>query len=105
NRLVTNKHVVEGAKALRVRQGTRTWPARVVAIDAHHDLCLLEVKGKIWRDAIPIDIRPSSTLAVGEKVYAIGAPQGLELSMSEGIIAGLRADEAGAQLIQTTAAI
>ena len=105
NQLVTNKHVVEGARDVRIRQGTKTWPAKVVAVDKHRDVCVLEVKGKIWRDTNRIDIRPSSTLAVGEKVYAIGAPEGLELSMSEGIISGLRKDESGALLVQTTAPI
>jgi tetratricopeptide (TPR) repeat protein len=43
-------------------------------------------------------------LEVGEKVYAIGAPQGLELTLSEGLISGLR-EYGSARLIQTTAAI
>ena len=43
-------------------------------------------------------------LRVGQRVYAIGAPQGLELTLSDGLISGLR-DAAGAQIIQTSAAI
>jgi serine protease Do len=45
-----------------------------------------------------------ATLAVGTKVYAIGAPQGLELSLSDGVVASLR-PLGGSSLIQTTAAI
>ncbi|MGH9440374.1 MAG: trypsin-like peptidase domain-containing protein, partial [Terriglobia bacterium] len=45
-----------------------------------------------------------TTLAVGEKVYAIGAPEGLELTISEGLISGLR-DFDKERVIQTSAAI
>lgn len=49
-------------------------------------------------------IAPLRSLEIGERVYAIGAPQGLELSLSEGLVSGLRKD-GGTTLIQTTAAI
>jgi len=48
--------------------------------------------------------RASSSLAVGERVYAIGAPEGLELTLSEGVISGLR-DFDGAHVIQTSAPV
>ena len=48
--------------------------------------------------------RSSSSLAVGERVYAIGAPEGLELTLSEGVISGLR-ESGGGCVIQTSAAI
>ena len=51
-----------------------------------------------------VDIVPSSELATGERVYAVGAPEGLELTFSEGVISALR-DSEGARMIQTSAAI
>lgn len=52
----------------------------------------------------PIDIVPSSELAAGERVYAVGAPEGLELTFSEGVISALR-DTEGVHMIQTSAPI
>lgn len=52
----------------------------------------------------PVEIVPSSDLATGERVYAVGAPEGLELTFSEGVISGLR-DTEGVHMIQTSAPI
>jgi Tfp pilus assembly protein PilF len=99
--IVTNRHVVEGGKAWRIRQGSNTWTARIAFLDSEHDLCGLRVEGVT---AIAVNTRASSTLSVGERVYALGSPEGLELSLSEGLISGIRKFE-GVSLIQTTAPI
>jgi hypothetical protein len=99
--VVTNHHVVDGASGVRVRQGRRQWPAKVRRANRDHDLALLSVDG-LGTSAMPL--RTSSELKAGERVWAVGAPQALELSLSEGIISGLRPAEA-AKLIQTTASI
>jgi S1-C subfamily serine protease len=52
----------------------------------------------------PVDIVPSSELATGERVYAVGAPEELELTFSEGVISALR-DTEGVRMIQTSAPI
>jgi S1-C subfamily serine protease len=52
----------------------------------------------------PVDIVSSSELATGERVYAVGAPEGLELTFSEGVVSALR-DTEGVHMIQTSAAI
>jgi serine protease Do len=101
NELVTNWHVVKKAVSLRVKKGDRSWIAAVVRVDVQHNLCRLRAYGL---EAKSIFIRPSSSLEVGESVYAIGAPQGLEVTLSEGLISGLR-EYGDARLIQTTAAI
>lgn len=99
--VVTNKHVIDAGISIRVRQGKKTWAATITHIDADHDLCKLEVKGL---QATPVKLRMSKDLQVGDRAYAIGAPEGLELTLSEGIISGLR-DYGKVRLIQTTAAI
>jgi predicted TPR repeat methyltransferase len=99
--VVTSKHVVDGALSFRVRQGKKSWPAAVTHASSEHDLARLSVEGL---KAQSIRIRNSSMLEVGERVYAIGAPQGLELTFSEGIISSLR-DFEGGRVIQTTAAM
>ncbi|MBZ5553317.1 MAG: tetratricopeptide repeat protein [Acidobacteriia bacterium] len=100
-RVVTNRHVIENGVSFRVGHAGKTWPARLVKVDADHDLAELSVAGLA---APAVQVRDSSTLAVGEKVYAIGAPQGLELTISEGLISGLR-DFDKDRVIQTSAAI
>ncbi|MGH9404977.1 MAG: trypsin-like peptidase domain-containing protein [Terriglobia bacterium] len=100
-RVVTNRHVIEDGIRFRVEHGGRTWPAKLVRVDPDHDLAELSVPGLT---APAVHVRPSSTLNVGEKVYAIGSPEGLELTISEGLISGLR-DFDRERVIQTSAAI
>jgi tetratricopeptide (TPR) repeat protein len=50
----------------------------------------------------PVNVIPSSDIATGERVYAIGAPEGLELTFSEGVVSSLRETE-GVHIIQTSA--
>lgn len=99
--VVTNRHVVAAGYTYKVKQGDKSWKAIIAWIDPNHDLALLRVAGL---HATPIPLRVSPSVAVGERVYAIGAPEGLELTMSEGIVSGLRNYEAG-YVIQTTAPV
>ena len=100
NRVVTNFHVVQGATKVRLRQKGEAWSARVLRVDRAHDLCLLTAS--IPRSAV--SLRASNALRVGERVYAIGAPEGLELTLSDGLIAALR-QVSDALIIQTSAPI
>jgi S1-C subfamily serine protease len=100
--LVTNKHVIQAGESFRVRQGPQSWPAVAAGVDPAHDLGILTVEGL---QAPSVLTRLSSTLAVGERVYAIGAPVGLELTLSEGLISGLRPLQGGGSIIQTTTPI
>lgn len=102
NVLITNHHVIKDAASLRVKQGALSWEALIYEVDANNDLCLLVV---VNLPAITTSFRQSSTLAIGERVYAIGTPEGLELTLSEGLISGLRKINDGGLLIQTTAPI
>jgi len=101
DQVVTNKHVIDAGVAFRIKQGSRIWPAAVAYVDPDHDLGRLTAEGL---KAPPVLVRLSSVLNVGERVYSIGAPEGLELTISEGLISGLREFEQ-ARLIQTSAAI
>ncbi len=101
NQVVTNQHVVEDGIQVRVRRGQQTWMAVVTHANTGQDLCRLRVEGL---QARPAEVRNSVGLAVGERVYAIGAPQGLELTFSEGVISALRNVSTG-RIIQTTAPI
>ena len=99
--VITNCHVVQKGKSLQVRQFEKTFKATLVYADPERDLCQLNVPNL---KAPPITIGTAKKLRVGQRVYAIGAPKGLELTLSEGLISSLRLYE-GSQFIQTTAAI
>ncbi|MGC4114812.1 MAG: serine protease [Myxococcales bacterium] len=99
--IVTNAHVVEGAASITVKQGKRSWPATLNALDREHDLAILKV-AELERPAVAL--RESSLLTVGERAYAIGAPQGLELSLTDGLVSSVR-KEGPATGVQTSAPI
>ena len=113
--VVTNCHVVEDAAGIVVRQasghvGGRPWrmEASVLARQEERDLCLLFV-GDLSAPPAATVVRLGSAqrLSVGEEVYAVGAPRGLELSLSRGIVSQLRgvSGKRRAPLVQTDAAI
>ena len=99
-RIATNCHVVEGGASYEVGRGKELIFATLYAEDGSRDICLLDAKGIQGK---PAQLGKAARLKVGDPVYAVGAPQGLELSLSDGIVAQLRGGPA--PLIQTTAAI
>lgn len=98
--VITNYHVVKAGVRYTAGQGKQGVPATLKAGDPDKDLCLLTVSGLT---AKPARLGKAARLKVGEPVYAVGAPQGLELSLSEGIVSQLRGGPP--PLIQTTVAI
>jgi Flp pilus assembly protein TadD len=98
--VITNYHVVKAGVRYTVGRGKQGVPATLKAGDPDKDLCLLTAPGLT---AKPARLGRAARLKVGEPVYAVGAPQGLELSLSEGIVSQLRGGPP--PLIQTTVAI
>lgn len=101
NQVVTNCHVAQKGKSLRVRQSDKKYNATLLYTDPERDLCQLDVPNI---QAPPVVLGTAKKLRVGQRVYAIGAPKDLELTLSEGLISSLREYE-GSQYIQTSAAI
>ena len=113
--VVTNCHVLGKAADVAVRQAA-DWSGRetyrmatsLLVRNEKRDLCLLFV------DELPeppaaqaVRLGAARVLSVGEEVYAVGAPAGLELSLSRGIVSQLRGafGKRAAPLVQTDAAI
>ena len=81
--IVTNNHVVEGAKIVEVVHERRTYKAAVVGTDPSTDLAVL----KIEASALPaITLGRSSAVAVGEWVLAVGNPFNLTSTVTAGIV-------------------
>ncbi|MFN0161078.1 MAG: trypsin-like peptidase domain-containing protein [Burkholderiales bacterium] len=99
--VITNCHVVRRAPEIQVRVSGRSYPATVLVADEVFDLCKLSVSGL---NAPAVATGSVTSLRTGQKVYAIGAPQGLELSLSDGLVSSLR-EVPGGTVIQTTAPI
>ncbi len=100
--VITNCHVALRGPVVSVRTPKESFSAVVALADETFDLCQLTVGDGF--DAPPVEIGGMQYVRPGQKVYAIGAPQGLELTMSEGIVSSLRETRLG-NVIQTTAAI
>jgi serine protease Do len=106
--LLTNNHVVEGARSIRVRLNDgRRFDAEVVGRDPLTDVALVRLKGEV-RDLPFARLGDSDALRVGDWVIAIGNPFGLTSSVSAGIVsARARNIEVGPydEFLQTDAAI
>ncbi|HEX7465441.1 MAG TPA: S1C family serine protease, partial [Usitatibacter sp.] len=100
-RVITNCHVVSGADQITVASAGETRSASLYVSDEEFDLCSLDVTGL---NAPAVTIRGIGGLRTGQRVFAIGAPLGLELTISEGIVSSLR-DTASGKVIQTTAPV
>jgi len=100
NRIATNCHIVKDGASCQAGRRNQFVSATLYAEDRDKDICILDAGGIAGK---PVELGKSTGLKVGEAVYAVGAPQGLELSLSDGIVAQLRSGPP--PLIQTTTAI
>ena len=101
--VVTNCHVLAKAKRVSVKRDKESYEAKLALWDVKRDVCQLRVVGL---KAPAVAVADSSRVSVGQNVFAIGNPKGLELTMSAGLVSSLRRNEAGQLvLIQTSAAI
>jgi len=109
--VVTNFHVIEGASEATVRLADgREVQASLVGASPSHDLAVLKIGVPFDRPpAVPLGT--SHDLKVGQRVYAIGNPFGLDWTLTTGIVSALDRSlpsESGVtieHLIQTDAAI
>lgn len=102
-RLVTNCHVLARMTRFQVMKDNVSYGGRLEFPDPENDLCQIRVDNF---QAPAVTLAPRDTLRVGARVYALGAPQGLETTLSDGLLSGLRSDGAGQLLfVQHTAPI
>ncbi|KAM0912600.1 hypothetical protein ACQ4PT_012693 [Festuca glaucescens] len=110
--IVTNFHVIRGASDLRVTLADQTvYETQVVGFDQDKDVAVLSIQAP--KDKLrPLPVGVSADLLVGQKVYAIGNPFGLDHTLTTGVISGLRREISSAatgrpiqDVIQTDAAI
>jgi S1-C subfamily serine protease len=87
--VLTNNHVIGEAKMVKVtlHEGT-SYPARLVGTDPDNDLAVLKID-PAGKTLTAIRMGDSGRLEVGRRVYAIGNPFGLDLTMTSGIISSV----------------
>ena len=101
--LVTNSHVVDGSRQVTVKWQDGTINKGKVIADygastSQKDLALIQINGTKSKPLLINTSKPK----VGENVIAIGSPQGLEFSLSKGVVSQLRR---GGDFIQIDAVI
>ncbi|WP_082347993.1 trypsin-like peptidase domain-containing protein [Croceibacterium atlanticum] len=110
--IVTNYHVIEGASEAQIQMSDgRQFNAQLVGVSPQHDLAVLKIGGAGFSAPTRVPIGTSSDLQVGQNVFAIGNPFGLDWTLTKGIVSALDRslpNENGPDirhLIQTDAAV
>jgi tetratricopeptide (TPR) repeat protein len=99
-KIITNAHVANAGKIYLVLGGARV-PTKVESIDAYNDLAVLTTDVELTAAKLPLATQKASP---GDTVFVIGNPEGLEKTISQGMVSGLREID-GRELIQLTAPI
>jgi S1-C subfamily serine protease len=109
--VVTNYHVIEGASEATVKLADGTdYKCSLVGASPAHDIAVLKI-GSGYKRPPPVPVGTSHDLKVGQKVFAIGNPFGLDWTLTSGLVSALNRSLPGERgslvehLIQTDAAI
>jgi serine protease Do len=112
--LITNFHVIEGETEISVEVYHQTdgqlerdtyKQVRIIAINKFHDLALLHIEDKNAPKFKFITLGSADGLTVGDSVFAIGSPLGLERTVTQGIISTKTRELEGELYLQTTTQI
>jgi serine protease Do len=112
--VITNCHVVEGERKITLTvfekrdkdfEKRKVDKVKILALNPYYDLALLQVEDLEGLKFVPSPLGAAARLAVGERVFAIGNPMGLERTVTEGIVSTLARPFEGLTYIQTTTQI
>jgi len=97
--IATNRHVIGDARRIRVEtsDGKVEEVTEVFASDAHLDLAILRIARK---DLKPLPLGDSDKLRQGDRIVAMGNPEGLAYSVVEGVVSEPQRDIEGLKMIQ-----
>jgi serine protease Do len=111
---ITNAHVIQGERRLRATvfekgeasmRRTEIEDVEIIAVNNHIDLALIKLKHPTGGEFPTVPLNVDDELNAGQTVFAIGAPLGLDRTLSEGVIATTLRNFQGVTYIQTTAQI
>lgn len=90
--LVTNLHVISGAKSIEIIENngsSYTGDIKVIGYDEEKDIAILDINKSV---SMHLELGDSNSVKLGEEIYTIGSPFGLQNTLSTGIISGKRND-------------
>ncbi len=88
-RIVTNYHVISEANRIEVTLADHsTWKAKLVGAAPDRDIAVLQISAPSEK-LVPLPVGESEDLQVGQKVFAIGNPFGLDQTLTTGIVSAL----------------
>jgi len=102
--MLTNFHVVAGMDLIGVKTpggNVVLWASKATGFDLDNDLVLLEVEANGTR---PVALGDSDQVRIGEQIVVVGNPEGLEQTVSNGLLSGIR-EVSGRRLFQISAPI
>jgi len=101
--VVTSYHVISNAEDIKVKVGDKVLEVEgLINSDKEKDLVILKVKGENLPTVRLGDIEKEN---IGEKVYVISSPKGLENTISDGILSGIREISPWKKILQITAPV
>ena len=112
--LITNFHVIEGETQISVEvyqqkngelDRSSYKQVKIIALNKFQDIALLKIEDKDAPKFSRVSLGDSEMLSVGERVFAIGSPLGLERTVTEGIVSTKTRQMQGDLYLQTTAQI
>jgi len=102
-KILTNLHVIQQCQSLTVRlsNGDAYDSANVIDVDVRKDIALIRIKAV----SLPVlALGDSNAIQVGEAVYSIGNPSGLQNTLQQGLVSGFR-ERTGYRVVQVSASI
>jgi len=103
--IITNNHVVSGARAIRVKTESALLEAKLIGRDPENDIALLKVQGTF----VPLTFSKRASAAMGETVFTLGFPmptvQGFSPKITKGVISSLKGIKDDVRMYQIDAAV
>jgi serine protease Do len=112
--LITNFHVIRGQKHITVIRYQKTESqiirithkkVRIIALDPFHDLAVLKIREPLDDSFRPTVLCAGERTVVGEKIFVIGSPLGLERTVTEGVISHTARNFGGRIYLQVDASV
>jgi tetratricopeptide (TPR) repeat protein len=101
--VVTNYHVISNAKDIKVKAGAKVLDVEgLILADKENDIAILKAKGEKLQT---VKIGDSEKATIGGKVYVISSPRGLENTISDGLLSGIREISSDKKVLQITAPV
>ena len=100
-KIVTNYHLIKGARkvAVKLKNGSAFLPRRIVNLDPDKDIAVIAIETS---SPTYFTMGNSNAVIVGQRVLTIGNPQGLESTVSDGLVSSVRVNDLGMKVFQVS---